>query len=838
RAPLPLVETQQAFLIQQRYFPTLPCNVFLACTVHTSDDAPLDRQRLGEAFGAVVGRHRVLRSVVARERGAWVQRLGGARPSLTWVDRVDDERVANEVLDLEQGPLMRIVSDGHRVALQAHHLLVDAWSAKIVVEELLAGYAALSDGTPISLPEASPDWWTASPLVRQASADAGQDECWRERLDRLPPLPLPWDGDPGAAPQGPARMLTLSLSVPLTRRLEAFGREHSVTLAAVVLAGYAQLLFDVSGQHDQLIRVAMARRDLRLDSIGTIVGSFADSVPVRIALQPDEEPGALARRVQAELVATRRHEAGASSIVLAKLGGRSAAGPAGLTPAGFSFVNLDAPASIGSLRISDVCGASASGFTRLGLIGWTFAGQLGFSFNYLDSLFHRETVAAMAARAEEIFAGWASPRVTVQTARRLDGELVRACERFGVRPLMPGLTYAELAQGSAALAARLSGPRIAVLADPGPVGTMAILAILRAGATYVPLDPDWPDARIRSVLDEAKPEHLLTGAGATARAARLSGRLPVITVDPAACAAAPAPALAAITTRAPAYIMFTSGSTGRPKGVVVGHASVLTLLDWVQRMLGAGADDCFLQSSALTFGASLRQTFAPILIGAPAVPLPPHTKKDPATVLDALAGHQVTILNCVPSVWSLLMDEAERQGSIAALAALRWLLIGGEAVPLAYWRRWRRLVPAGPRVANLYGGAETIANVTWFEVPPAFDSDDGYLPIGWPRYGMRPRLEESGELVVSGAIADGYLNSHDQGFVTDPRLGFSYRTGDLARLTADGEWLFLGRRDHRVQIHGNRVELGEIEAALCQFDGVGAARVDYRASRLSAALEV
>ena len=834
RGPLPLLDTQQTFLVQQRFFPDLPCNVFLACTVHTPDGAPLDRATLAGALASVVRRHPVLRSVVGRDDGVWVQRLGDDTPALVWVARVDDEEVANTVLDLERGPLMHLVCDGRRVALQAHHLLLDAWSAKLILEELFAAYTAPQrDETPQSA-----DWWTASPLLRRATTQDADQEFWRERLERLPPLPLPWDGDVSAAPRGPARAHRLLLSAQVTQGLDALARQESVTLPALVLAGYAQLLFDLSGQHDLLIRVAMARRDVRMDGVGKVVGAFADSLPVRITLRPGEAPGTLARRVQAELLATRQHSDGASSVTLAKLGDRAGAGPAGLTPAGFSFVNLDAPATIGDLRLDDISGASASGFTRLGLIGWNAGGRLSFSFNYLESLFHRPTVAAMAAGLEDVFVRWTSPRGTVQTERRLDGELVRACERFGDRLLMPGLGYADLARGSAALGARLSGSRIAVLADPGPEGTLAIVSALRAGATYVPLDPDWPDARIAGVLDEAKPAHLLTGAASMERAARLAGAIPIIPVDVRACAAADQPVSVGVADGHPAYIMFTSGSTGRPKGAVVGHAAVLTLLDWVQRMLRAGADDCFLQSSALTFGASLRQTFAPILIGARAAPLPPHRKKDPAAVLDALAEHRVTILNCVPSVWSLLMDAAEKRGSTAALSALKWLLIGGEAVPLAYWHRWRTLVPAGPRVANLYGGAETIANVTWFEVPRDFDSDEAYLPIGWPRYGMTPTLEESGELVVSGPIADGYLNPADRGFVQDPRLGWCYHTGDLARLTPDGAWLFLGRRDHRVQIHGNRVELGEIEAALCRFDGVGAARVDYRQSRLMAVLEV
>ncbi|MCP4396413.1 MAG: AMP-binding protein, partial [bacterium] len=844
---IPLLDTQKTFLVHQQFFPEVPCNVFLACSVETPDSQPFQEDDLRLAVQVLTQRHPVLRSVVVRDEGQWFQRYGANMPEVHWVASLDDETVANTVLDLEHGPLLHLFTDGKRLAVQGHHLLLDAWSAKLLMEELLLLVQNIRANASIDTSPIFPDWQHAAALLRDNASSESESDFWKERLRRLPPLPLPWDGDPSAPPTGPAHMLIRRSSQELTRNVEEMARRDTVTMASIVLASYAQLLFDRSGQHDLLIRVAHARRDIRLEGVEQIVGSFADSFPVRIVLRPQETPSALAKRLHRELIAVRKHSE-ISSISLAQQKERSMAGPEGLTPAGFSFANFDSSPNIGEFRIRDVSGGSASGFTRLGLICFVFENRLCFSFNFLHSHFHPETVSGFAQHIEKILEEWTNPSYTLETEGRLDGEIVAACDRYGGKQLMPGLSFHELAVCSHALASKLhaqtsavSGSRVALFANPGIAGTLGIVGILRSGAAYVPLDPAWPDLRIESILREAEVSSIVVAPECITRAASLTQGLPSIVADVSSLAGiSPSPLHPA--SNPDAYMMFTSGSTGRPKGARVSHQAVLTLLNWGRRMLQIQEDDCFSQSSSLAFGASLRQTFSPILSGASAVSPDTETKKDPHALLDFLATHHVTIFNSVPSVWAFLMDALQHRHSTASLSSLRWVLIGGEGIPIAYVTRWKKLFPNGPRLVNLYGAAETIANVAWFEVPSNFVAESAFLPIGWPRFGMHVHLENTldgtGEMVISGPIAEGYLRPEDEGFAIDsPRNARSFRSGDRAFYTTSGALVCVGRKDNQLKIHGHRVELGEIEAALCEFPGIRAARIEYADGYMTAHIE-
>lgn len=840
---LDLLDAQRTFLIQQQYFPALPCSVMLACSVRTdARPTPLDRPTLDLALDILVDRHTVLASRVARRDDRWLQ-VPGPRPHVEWRSAIDDTAIANAILDLERGPLVRVVTDGHRVVVQAHHLLVDAWSTKLIMEGLLGLHEELlAGGTPSRAP-APETWWTAAP--RLAAAPGALDERWRARfVDGVPPINLPYDAP--AEPTGPGHMVRVELPAELTGQLEALARRHAVSMPALVLASYAELLFDVSGQHDVTVRVAHGRREARIDGINGIVGCFADSFPARakVALPSptDEVPTliTLARAYARELAAAQ-DGGGASSLALAALADRAGSGPQGLTPAGFSYLGLPTVARIGALTVGDVAGGSASGFTRLALIAWVFEGRLTLSYGFLAGFFQRATVEGFAARQRAILER--ALAVPAPRPERLDLRLVAALQRWPQRALTPSLGYGQLDQASAALAREVhavGARRVAVLAEPSDAALVAVIAVLRAGAAYVPLDPAWPDARVSEVMRAAEAPHLVTVAALEARA-RALGAASVILADPTAVD--DGPPLVVPDPSPEAYVMFTSGSTGGPKGVRVSHRVALVFLEWVERLLGVRESDRFVQTSSLAFGGSIRQMYMPILAGASLVIPDGPTKRDPTRLLGLLREHRVTIYNSVPSMWSFLMDAIEHEGS-AAVASLRWVLLGGEAVPAALVRRWQRLVPAaprGPRVINLWGSTETIVNATWFEITGALPEDEGITRVGWPRYGLEAVILDAadgvGELAVAGALADGYTGDQP-GFEQHPVHGHLYRTGDRGRRHRSGALVFVGRADGQVQIYGNRVELAEIEAALCAFPGVDAAVVRYEDGRLSATLEV
>ncbi|MFT4977789.1 MAG: acyl transferase domain-containing protein, partial [Myxococcota bacterium] len=365
-----LLPGQQTFVVQRRFFPDMPGNVFLAVRVEPG----LEQAPLTAAVATVVERHPSLGAVIRREGPHWSQHLGAVQPVLEWVRRVDLETIRDDVFDLEAGPLWRAVSDGSWLALTGHHSTLDAWSQRNVLEDIMAAYLALRDGGSPELPPLEAGWPEAAALLRRG--DRAGLSWWQERLSGgVPPIHLPWTAPVEEPSSGGSHAHRICLSAEETAAAQERAKSGGVSLPGLLLAAYMQTLCDQSGQHDVTVRVAHARRELRLPDVDRIVGSFADSLPIRGLLQVDEPLMVLAQRLQQELAHAAAHAA-ASSMALAALQGRSAAGPVGITPAGFSFPLLPSESAWGDLRLSDVHGASASGFSRIGLIAWIFDGRL------------------------------------------------------------------------------------------------------------------------------------------------------------------------------------------------------------------------------------------------------------------------------------------------------------------------------------------------------------------------------------------------------------------------------------------------------------------------------
>ncbi|MCB9765398.1 MAG: SDR family NAD(P)-dependent oxidoreductase [Alphaproteobacteria bacterium] len=883
---LPLLPAQQTFVVQRRFFPDMPGNVTISVALQA--DSPLDLDRLQTVLDALTERHPALGSVLRPHGGRWRQHFGAVRPVVERCEPLDEDALINRPFDLERGPLVRVHTDGRRLILNGHHAVVDAWSQRNVLVELLEGYEALRQGQPLPWPPLEANWTEAAEALRRS--ETGDLSWWTERFGGgVPPLHLDWTASVHEPAHGGVGTAHRRLDPDRTAALEAAAQARGVTLPALVLAAYMQALFDASGQHDVTVRVAHGRREVRVPDVTRIVGSFADSLPVRAEVAVGEPLLDLAARVQAEGVAVRGH-AQASSMALASMAERSPAGPVGLTPAGFSFPKLPAPEHIGGLEVFDPQGAAGAGFTRIALLAWVFRGSLHTSWSWARSHLDATRVQSLAERVEAALDAVLHPPAPLPET--LHGRVLATCRAHPERiAVWPDLRYGDLDRRSAALAARLSGPRIAVLASPSPDAVIALLAVLRSGAAYVPLDPRWPDPRIAQVAGAAKVSALICPGVLVARARRLVPGVAVLattvglgewerevretSVSPVATPLRPsgpfpptdsgassdlgASAAATQERRSSpeageanerssnnklAYIMFTSGSTGAPKGVMVDHAAVLCWLEWVLRVFGVTPQDRFAYSSSLSYGGSLRQIWAPLLAGAQVHPLPLEVVRDPEALLDAIEDQGLTVWNSVPSLWGHLIDAAARRPG-PSFTKVRWMLVGGEAVPADLVRRWRRSFPESPaRLVNLYGSTETIVNATFYEVTEDPAPDQRHTPIGWSRAGVETLLLDPvdgvGELVVRGAIARGYFDAPEQtaaAFVDHPTLGRVYRMGDLARQQEDGAFVYLGRRDTQVQIHGNRVELSEVEHELCNHPDVAQAVVVYEGERLRAAVE-
>jgi D-alanine--poly(phosphoribitol) ligase subunit 1 len=405
----------------------------------------------------------------------------------------------------------------------------------------------------------------------------------------------------------------------------------------------------------------------------------------------------------------------------------------------------------------------------------------------------------------------------------------------------PSLTYAELADKVEHLALRLraAGAKpntvIALMLERSFAMSIGILAVIRAGAGYLPLPPENPPDRTEYMLKEAGVEILLVH-GKTAAKAAFNGT--VINLDDPALYEGPAAPLANVNSPQDlAYVIYTSGSTGRPKGVMIEHRSAINRMHWMQRAYPLGPDDVILQKTPYYFDVSVWEQFWWALEGAQVCFLAPGAERNPMGIVSTIKKNKVSVLHFVPSMLSVFLEYVESKGDAAAanLASVRYVFCSGEALSAEHVKRFNRFWggKTGARLINLYGPTEATVDVTYFDCPT--NDDFNIVPIGRPidntklyilREGRQVAIGDVGELCLAGVqLARGYINSKkltDEKFSDNPANPGEriYRTGDIARWLPDGNVEYLGREDHQVKIRGLRIELGEIENSIRQFAGV------------------
>ncbi|WP_046918979.1 amino acid adenylation domain-containing protein, partial [Streptomyces stelliscabiei] len=669
----------------------------------------------------------------------------------------------------------------------------------------------------------------------------------------------------------------------LTSALRETAARHGVSLFHLLLAVYGRCLARWSGLRAVAVNVARARRELPVAGIDRLVGPLADTLPVFVDVDPDEPVTALADRLRRIWAEAEEHATLSSTDVARLLSGlRPATGPAPRTAAeaGFSFARF--PVVHGPdwpVTVTPTAAATATAATRLGLLCWEADSALRLSWNHPAALFRPETVRRLADEyVTELRAAVTSP--TLAPAAAVDGGIVdRLRARFRATPHAVAvdtgdgttLTYAALDSASAALAARLRahgvrpGDLVGLLTEPGGTDTVTgVVGILRAGAGWVPLDATHPTARHRDQLSRTGVRVLVRDRATREAAGGLDGVTAVPVPEPSPSATTPADDAPCPSPEAIAYVIFTSGSTGRPKAVPITHRSMTNYLDWSLATFGYGPGDRLAQTASVCFDASVRQLLAPLLAGATVHTLSRDLLRDPEALLDRVVADRITVWSSVPTLWERLLTAAEERarqhGRAPDLSALRWVHVGGEALPAAHVRRWFDLLggPAGdhprpahaPRIANLYGPTEATVNATCHIIDTRPGDDVRHLPIGRPIAGTELAVigedgherapGEPGELLIAGTgLTPGYLG--DPGLTaaafTERDGRRWYRSGDRVRRGADGVLEFLGRLDDQVKVRGHRVELGEIEAALLTHPGVARAAVLLRDGRLEAYVE-
>ncbi|MEZ3180693.1 amino acid adenylation domain-containing protein [Streptomyces pimonensis] len=872
--PFTLTPVQLALHTSSLLHPDVPARGHLRLTVR----GPLDTGVLGRALAHLAERHGMLRLRVDTSGGRPAQRVAAPVAVADWYEVLDcaaedvagvESAVCNRPFDLTTGPPVRAVllrrePELAHLLLVVHHAAVDGYSLNLLAEELWTAYTALWRGEPAPRQtHCAPDFARYAAGTRRSGVPDAVRRHWAERLAaRGAPLRLPYDGDPDAPATGPIVQHHGAFDAELSTGLERLAAARGVSLFHLLLAAYARCLARWTGRRDVAVNVARAGRDDRFDGVERLVGPLADTLPLLCEVDGEEPVVALAERVRRLWLESERH-AGVSSLDLAAMlpGGVV---PRTVSPAGFSFARFPAAAAPGCpVEVTATAAGTGSATTRLSLLCWADGPVLRMSWNFPAPLFERATVARLDREFRKELAALVptpGPAPSAPPGGRLP-LVARLLDRFracpGATAVDAGetsLTYGELDRASAALAARLRahgvrpGDLAGLLTEPGADTVVGVVGILRAGAGWVPLDPEHPRARLADQLTRTGASTVVCHSPTLRLAGTLAGVRTVAADEPSdddgRTVAAPGPG-------AIAYVIFTSGSTGRPKAVPVTHRAMENYLDWAVDTFGYGPEDRLAQTASPCFDASVRQLLAPLMAGGTVVTVPRNLLRDPELLLAHVERARVTVWSSVPTLWEQLLSAAEARAARGVepvdLSALRWVHVGGEELPVEHVRRWFDLFGSGTRIANLYGPTETTVNATCHVIGARPGDEVRRLPIGRSAAGALLEVVgadgavcgagEAGELLIAGdGLTPGYLGEPEltaQAFTTRGGRRW-YRSGDRVRRSADGVLEFLGRLDDQVKVRGNRVEPGEVEAALQTCPGVGRAVVLAHEGRLLA----
>jgi amino acid adenylation domain-containing protein len=713
-------------------------------------------------------------------------------------------------------------------------------------------------------------------LAELEESSVGQDSkrYWCARMADWPAAPeIPLVA--GTAYRGRSMMSRRELSVSAEHwaALRKEAESRGLTTTNALLGAHAETLAAFSGSRHFLLNNMISHRPIPLHpQMAEVLGNFASLYPLEIDWRHDEPFHARVRRLQARLISDVDHMYWSGSKVLQELNrvrrtpGRAVC-PFAVGSALFvgptdrpHFSMLETPQCLLDTEFWELRDG------RL-LVIWDVI-ESAFPPGLIDAMFdvYRSVVedltrseawdraafdplsAARRARRAELNAMHAPPAAGLLTDP-LTRHAVGSPGKAAVVGATGSLDYAGLHARARHLADELihrginPGHRVVVLLPKGPEQVIAVCAVLMAGGAYVPMDPQWPEDRLRYLCTDTEARLILTDRGRRDLAAGVT-EAAVVTVPAVAEPAQVAPASAGpLPRRAPedlAYVIYTSGSTGRPKGAMLDHRGPLATIGDVNARFGVGPDDVLFAASSLTFDLSVYDVFGTIAAGATLV-MPGPEQADPTGWAEAAAAHGVTVWNSVPAIMELVVGAAEAAG--VELPALRVVLLSGDWVPVSLPDRIRKIAP-NARVVSLGGATEASIWSICYPVDRV-DPDWPSIPYGRPLAGQSWHvLDERGQdaptwvpghLYIGGVgVALGYLGDPEKtaaAFVAHPRTGERlYRTGDLGRYLPDGEIEFLGRADFQVKIQGFRVEPGEIEHTLAGHPDVVRAAVVARSS--------
>lgn len=852
----------------------------------------LDLPVLQRSLHALTERHEALRTAFASQDGKLTQVIAPAvELPVSLIDLSAEPAAEREQtlarqltetyrqpFDLTRAPLFRVAlfrlgENDHVLLITLHHMITDGWSNVLLIKELGALYRAFSAGEEPALPAPSiqfADYACWHQQWLQGREMEQQMAFWRQALDGVEPmLQLPTDHPRPPVQTAEGATVSFPVMAECLNGLRQLNREEGTTLFMLLMASYQAFLHRYTNQSDIVVGMPVFNRN-RPETEG-VVGFFANTHVIRTKFEADPSFRTVLREVKRfALDAVSRQEVPFERIVEALNLPRDPSRPplcqAMLTVA----AGHDRATEWPGLSVQPYAIRRTAAMFDLTLEVAEREDGLDLCLVYRTDLLDADTARRMAGNFAELLGGIArNPDTLVsrlpilteaersqlaqwnQTERdyprdrtifqRFEDQAVRTPDRIALTCEGTHLTYAELNRRANQLAHYLQGrgvtrgALVAIAAERSVEMVVGLLAILKAGAANIPIDPSYPHERVAAMLEDSRPAVLLTQSALAARFAGEANCL--IAIDGEAEQIAREPVTnpdVAVQWDDLAYVIFTSGSTGRPKGAMNTHGAISNRLLWMQAEYQLQSDDCVLQKTPFSFDVSVWEFFWPLMTGARLVMARPGGHKDVDYLIELITAEQVTTIHFVPSMLQMFLggEQVERCRS------LRRVICSGEALSYELQERFFERLQA--ELHNLYGPTEAAVDVTYWHCRQG--DERRLVPIGRPVANTQMHVLDAnllpvpigvtGELYIGGVqVGKGYLNRPD---LTAERFleldrgagpGRLYRTGDLGRWLPDGTIEYLGRTDGQVKVRGVRMELGEIEAGLRKHPAIHEALV-------------
>ena len=884
----PLTHPQKRILYMEKLYP----NTSIAnndCTVRLDEKA--DYRLLEKAIHTVLRNNEVLRLRLVDVEDEVNQYVCGCREvKIDFVDfstpggkeqlehwtRVQTSKPFElNDSDLYYFAMLRFPDGTSGYYYKIHHILADGWAMGRIRMQIREAYTALKNGTPLpeEMKPSYTDYIRSEEEYKKSGRFIANKKFWSEKFKTLPKAASFTLNDCSSIK---SHRKVFTVEAELAQKLHRFCEESQISAYLLFLSALCIHLSKITLEEDIAVGTFFHSRLNQRDQ--DTVGMYTNTVPVRAFIDSSKDAGTFIKALGNELKLAMVHQKYPYDLLLQELR-ENQAGVGNLFNIVLSYENLMENSSKEESYEWHYNGYEAFHMT-IRVLNYS-QDRILMEFDYREELFSEAEIEQIQTTFTTImkniisnpekllseidllsdrekdrllkeFNDTATEYPRDKTIQELfEEQAAKTPDNIAVLFRDSRLTYRQLDEKTNRLARSLRerGVRnnsiVVIMTDRSMEMIIGILSIIKAGGAYLPIDPGYPADRIQYMLEDSGAALLLT-KGNTDEKYGFNGE--IIDMEDRSFYSEDASHLEIINSpRDLAYVLYTSGSTGRPKGTMIEHSSVVNRLHWIQNKYPIDESDVILFKTPYTFDVSVWELYWWAYTGASICLLPPGGEKDPGEIIQAAEKNGVTIMNFVPSLLHVFLEYVEEQGCEDKLSSLRQVFSNGEALKPQQVDRFNRLLNrrTGARLYNMYGPTEATVNVTYFDCPT--DKVSEIIPIGKPIDNVKIYILSetnkllpvgmSGELCIAGAgVARGYLNRPDltaEKFVPDPfeSEGRMYRTGDLARWLPDGNIEFLGRIDHQVKIRGVRVELGEIENQLLEYDAVKEAVVAVKTDK-------